>query len=1181
MYLCGDRMVVSPTDLVGFLCCEHLNTLSLEAVKGWRPRPSGDDPELAVLARRGLQHEADYLQALRSEGRQVVSIEGPPVVSNLAPAAAGSQVAAGSGQEVAARASATLEALAAGVDVVYQATFLDPSGPGPIWRGHADFLTRVERPSELGGFSYEPEDTKLARHVRPSAILQLCHYAEQLALVQGVSPEHLHVVLGGQERLSFRTGNFAAYYRMARERFVAALDSPVPTYPHPVEHCAICCWRTSCEARREADDQLCQVARMSRAQADKLGEGAGITTLAGLAAHDGSPVRGLSAATLERLGLQARLQLARREAPDRPPPYQLLAPEGPGRGLAALPEPSQGDLFFDIEGDPFVGDDGIEYLLGVGWMAGGEFVHRSFWGHDRTAEKASFEAFIDFVMERRRRHPDLHIYHYATYEHTALGKLMGRHATREEEVDSLLRGEVLVDLHQVVRQGLCIGTPSYSLKKLEALYMGPRTGEITDAASSIVEYERWLETGDVQILEEIARYNQVDCDSTRRLRDWLEARRAELGSAVERPVMAKVLPSEAGGDDGTEVAQLVVRLTAGMEAPPGAESDPRQAAQCLLAQLLGWYRREDKPEWWRFFERVRNCGEVELLADTEAIAGLVYEGVERQEMRSLVHRYRFDPAQEHKLAPGQEVLDPASQRQQLLTGSSVAGPGRLAEVDGTGGHLLLKRGITSAAPHPGALIPGGPIDTRYQREALRRVARSVLTQGIDGNGPYRAVRDLLLRRPPRLRGMAAGPPGEDGRRVDGGLHHAGPALRHPGEDGPAAAVRLALALDGGCLAIQGPPGSGKTHSAAEVVVALVAGGQRVGIAACSHAVIAKLLDQVMAAARNQGVLVRALQKADGVQRCANADVVCTTSSSEVETAMAGNEVDVVAGTAWLFAREGMDQTLDTLVVDEAGQLSLANAVAVGTAARNLVLVGDPRQLAQPSHGTHPAGAGVSALDHLLAGAGTIPDDRGLFLDTTRRLHPDICEFVSEVVYDGRLHPTAGCEAQAVADGPLLSGSGLRWVPVDHSNNRTSSAQEAAMVAERYDALLGRPWTNQYGRSAALGVGDILVVAPYNAQVALLAERLPGGARVGTVDKFQGQEAAVVLVSLTASSAEDIPRGMEFLYSTNRLNVAVSRARALAVVFASPRLLAVNCRSVHQLRLANGLCRLVELAGAPV
>jgi uncharacterized protein len=273
----------------------------------------------------------------------------------------------------------------------------------------------------------------------------------------------------------------------------------------------------------------------------------------------------------------------------------------------------------------------------------------------------------------------------------------------------------------------------------------------------------------------------------------------------------------------------------------------------------------------------------------------------------------------------------------------------------------------------------------------------------------------------------------------------------------------------------------------------------------------------------------------------------------------------------------MAERLHTLVVDEAGQLSLANVVAVAPSADNLVLVGDPQQLAQPSKGTHPLGAGASGLEHVLDGEITIPDDRGLFLDTTWRMHPDITAYISEQVYEDRLGADEQCGGQAVADGPIVAGSGLRWLPVDHAGNRTSSREEAIALDQVFRTLLGRSWTNEKGVVAPLGLDDLLVVAPYNAQVRELTERLPEGARVGTVDKFQGQEGAVVLVSLASSGAEEAPRGMEFLYSRNRLNVAVSRARALSVIVGSPALLTVKCHSLKQMRLANVLCRYVELA----
>jgi uncharacterized protein len=298
-------------------------------------------------------------------------------------------------------------------------------------------------------------------------------------------------------------------------------------------------------------------------------------------------------------------------------------------------------------------------------------------------------------------------------------------------------------------------------------------------------------------------------------------------------------------------------------------------------------------------------------------------------------------------------------------------------------------------------------------------------------------------------------------------------------------------------------------------------------------------------------------------------------------------VDVLAGTAWLFARPEFDQRLDYLIVDEAGQFSLANAVAVGTAARNLVLLGDPLQLAQPSKGSHPPGADVSALGHLLGDDRTLPPALGVFLDHTFRLHPEICTFISEAFYEGRLQSRPGLERQTVTGAGPLGGSGLRWRPVEHSGCRVDSREEAEEVLACCERLRNGTFVDRDGEERPVGPDDILVVAPYNAQVRLLRQVLPTGIPVGTVDKFQGREAPIVICSMTASSVEEIPRGMEFLLSRHRLNVAVSRAQALSIVVGSPKLLQLNCRTVAQLTMVNALCRYVELAagdalaGAPL
>jgi uncharacterized protein len=1122
------HLVCSASDLVGFLLCPHLTGLELAAADGDLARPERADPELDVLTRRGGEHEGRYLEQLRARGVQVVEIS----------------VASEGADALRAAHSQTAAAIAEGVPVIYQATFYDGE-----WRGHADFLERIDRPGAVLGWGYEPVDTKLARRVKPSALIQLCVYADMLAAVQGSDPEQIHVVTGDGERHSFPLDFFAAYYRHARWRFREAVASGLGgTYPHPVAHCRVCRWDEMCSARRWEDDHLSLVAGMRGDQAKKLAA-AGITTteaLAGAPPGDPASVR-IGSAALERLRSQARLQADYRQT--GAPRYELLLPTEPDRGLRLLPEPSPGDVFFDIEGDPFAGDDGLDYLLGVVEVDGKTRMFRAYWAHDSAQEKRAFEYFMDAMTERLERCPGMHIYHYASYEPTALKRLMGRHGTREAAVDRLLRGGVLVDLYQVVRQAMQVSEDSYSLKRIERFFRPSREGAVTDAAASIVAYEHWLESGDPSVLDDIESYNRQDCESLVDLRDWLEALRDEAaaceGVVLSRPAAQHAEPSAAQAEAEADVADLAERL-----AGDGLGAAGEGLATSLLANLLSWHRREDKPEWWAHFARLRMSDD-ELLDEPESLSGLAYRGEVGRVARSVLHGYAFPPEQEHKFAIAATVHDPRTEKS----------CGTIHEIDAADGVLVLKRSATSSAPHPSAVIPAPPVSTVVLRQALQRMGEWVADHGVSGDGPWRAGRELLLRNPPDVEGSASGEP-----------------LRREGEPDVNAALRVVEALHEGCLPIQGPPGCGKTYVGGRVVVDQVARGRRVGVTATSHKAIGRLLEEVQAASAERGQDVRIVQKADDDDACGLAGVHCTNDNKEVVDLVAAGEVDVVAGTPWLFARGDLGGALDVLVIDEAGQMSLANAVAVSGAARKVVMLGDPNQLAQPSRGTHPPGAGVSALEHLLAGDVTVRPERGLFLSTTRRMHPDVGAFVSAAFYEGRVVSHESCGAQAVADGPWAGGTGVRWVPVRHAGNRSTSAEEVEEVARGVGALLGREWTDASGTRRALAIEDILIVAPYNAHIARLRSVLPDGARVGTVDRFQGQEAPVVIFSMATSSAEDLPRAMEFLFSLNRLNVAVSRARALAVLVCSPELLAAACRTPGQMKLVNALCRLVEYSG---
>lgn len=1232
MQLIDGRPVYAATDLVGFLACGHRLALERAAMHGLVAKPVRNDPTIELIARRGLEHERRYLEELREQGRTVVEIakDGSRILPLVPEAADPERRVADPGTELRAAAAQTVDAMRSGADVVYQATFFDGT-----WRGHADFLLRVDHPpgapdSAFGPWHYEVADTKLARHVKASAILQICSYVELLAAVQGVEPERLHVVLGGRSRPtdSLRVADFMAYYRRVKAEFAAAVgldpdgrtraDAPAPvypvtaSYPEPVEHCDVCRWNPACRAQRRRDDDLSLVAGATSRQRRAL-KARGVATrraLASLPLPLEPSLEGVGAEALARVREQARIQVEAEDAGE--PRWELLPLERDAegravadRGLLGLPAPSPGDLFLDLEGDPFALDDGVDYLFGIlepaaaedgRWASPDGPVPRfhAIWSLDEdgmvtwAAEKAAFERTIDLIMDRWARDPALHVYHYAAYERTALGRLAQRHGTREAEVDRLLRGGVLVDLFRVVRQGVRAGVESYSIKRLEPLYALEREVELKDAGSSIVAFETWLELGPEapvedgpRILAEIEGYNRDDVVSTWRLRDWLEARRRDLEArereTFPRPEPADGEASEALSERDLHVADVAARLTADDPADPVVRAGhPDVAGRWLLAQLLSWHRREDKSAWWRYFELLGMTDE-ELIGEREPLGGLEPVGPPRTDKQSLVHRLRFPP-QDYRIDIRTDVVDP-------LTGRSA---GTVVGIDEAARTLDLKRGRSFAGVAlPRSLVPKGIVPTGELAESLLRTGEWVARHGLSaprglapGAPDLAAARALLLRRPPDV-GQGPGAP-----------------LRRAGEDAVAAATRIGLALDGGVLPIQGPPGSGKTYTGARMIVALARAGRRVGVTANSHKVIGNLLDEVATAAREAGTAVRIGQKpaTNDVPTCAAATVL--DSNADVEAALRAGEVDVVGAVAWTWARAEMARPgplLDVLVVDEAGQMSLANVLACAPAARSIVLLGDPQQLDQPIQGSHPPGAERSALSHLLADPAYLRPDRatiepheGLFLERTWRLAPDLCRFTSAAFYEGRLAPVDGLERQTVAArGAVLDGAGLRWLPVVHAGNATDAPEEADAVAALVGALIraGATWVDHDGGVHPVTVGDVIVVAPYNAHVAEIRRAFEraglGEPFAGTVDKFQGQERPISVYAMGSSSPEDAPRGMEFLYSLNRLNVATSRARCVAAVVASPALVRVACRTPRQMRLANGLCLAVEAATASV
>jgi uncharacterized protein len=1095
-------------------------------------KPDKKDEHLELIAAKGMEHERAFLEQLRHEGHQIAELD------------AGSTSLAD-----------TIEAMEQRKDFIFQGRL-----EHGIFGGVADFLVRTAGPSDFGDHHYEVWDTKLARTPRASFIIQLCAYSDMLEYIQGRRPKGFEVVLGTNERVRFLTNRFIYYYRALKYSFLEFHNQyDAGNFPHPGLSKSFGRWNTFAQQVLESSDHLSRVANISRGQIKKL-EAVGIATMTYLAVSTIDRVPQLLQPVLQRLRTQARLQL---ESRDKERPQFQIQPSdehSARRGLALLPPSSLMDVYFDIEGFP-LREGGLEYLLGVVHLENGEPQFVDWWAHDDAQEKKAFEGFVDWAYARWRSDPTMHIYHYAAYEVSAMRNLMGKYATREREVDDLLRNQVFVDLYTVVRQGLIVGTPSYSLKDIERLYMEAREGEVTTASGSVVAYNHWLESGESQdwrdsgILKEIRDYNEVDCVSTWRLAEWLL--NVQSGSGLRYVAPDNDDQKESGVSDETVLpaTQLAERMIAEVESGT-IEDDESRHVQQLLAWLLEFHWREAKPVFWRMFDWHEKT-EQELIDDFDCLGGLRRTSKPPVPIKqSHLYEYRYDSDQDTKLHEGSACF----------FGHDLSIRTTIDSLDMDQGLVEIKLGPKVAhEPDSLNLIPDEFVSAKVISDAVFRYVEAwshgdILSQAVD---------DLIRRRSPRI--------------TD---HRSGPIVPE-GSDLLTAATDVIRRMDRTVLCVQGPPGTGKTFTAARAILQLLKDKKKVAVTANSHKVILNILRAVHGAMKESGLafpLLKVGGKADD-PLIESGDIQHIPVSSQAVDAMNGGPT-VVGGTAWVFSRPELQGAFDYVFVDEAGQFSLANVVATGLSADNIVLVGDQMQLAQPILGAHPGESGKSALEYLLSGRATIPPDFGIFLDQTWRMHPSICGFISEAIYEGRLHAHPGTSKQCVVlpeggSGLVSKNAGIIFIPVEHEGN-TQGSEEEANVIEKIIAELMEQSVSHFGgeKTTSLTMDDILLVAPFNMQVRLLQHRLGNNARVGSVDKFQGQEAHAVIISMCSSTLEDSPRGADFLLEPNRINVAVSRARSLAIVVGSPAILRARCQTIREMELLNLYCWLVDHAGHP-
>jgi len=1173
MYLKSPgNLIFSPSDLVLTMRSPFASWMERFAIE--KPEvvvniQTDTDPIMDLLAAKGGTHEHEFLVRLQ----EAHGIDNVAIVKGRSPETRGEE---------------TLKYMRAGYQYIYQAQLQRDE-----FKGSADFLVKRNGQSSFGDYWYEALDTKLSSATQPYFLIQLCCYSWMLEAVQGVMPEEAVIMLGDLSEDRFRIARYYSYFDRIKTDFMLAqleFKADIAFRPDPAYCNDFGRWTTYAKNLLETTDSLALIAGMRKSHIKKL-YNADIHTMGDFALSDKDTVKGIPQSTFAKLKAQAKIQ-HQSKGLDKPL-FEVLT-EDNGKGLSALPPASNIglDVFFDIEGHPLL-DGGLEYLWGASHQdplapQGKGYAFNDWWAHTPEQEKTAFEAYIDWAYARWQIDSSMHIYHYANYEVAAMRRLSTRYETRIKEVAELLANNVMVDLYAIVRNGLLIGEPKYSIKNVEHLYRAKRTTEVANGGDSVIFYEAWREQGGVDRwcndengyqlwlsspenfdwapwpeLKDIRDYNIDDCESTLELVAWLREQQALAGISYT----PKDQTTQSGQEKTDRQLQIAdkkqalkdwqKRLSDRFEDDEQLKNDSN--AQ-LMMSLIGFHNRERKPKIWAYFERLEKTDDA-LIDDDTCLHDVVIKGWEAIE-KGFKLTGHFDikqPVRKDKFGAASIRETNAKVKSIQFSESEKNGVVEFdIGVEEGADAIEIGTRLTLFADEP-------YINTETLETRLCEVTEALFNQTLPG-----AISAVLNRSKPSFR--------------DG--NHYLPINRdiYQEDDAYLIAITNAVrAMDNSCLCIQGPPGAGKTFTAKTVIAELVKEGMRIGIMSNSHAAILNLLDSLHDITGNARIA-----KVGGF---ANA-VAFEKKYSEAEfpnyryrTSMSFTKKEpyesfsVVGATAYAFAGSAaFESPVDYLFVDEASQVALANLIAVAGAAKNIVLMGDQMQLEQPIQGSHPGESGASALEYILGNHGVIRDDVGIFLERTYRMHPDVCLPLSEVVYDGKLCAAANNNRQKITIpdlGVITESSGIMVVSVEHDGNRQSSEEEAEIIRRLIVELKSGSFTDKHSEQRPITDTDIMVVAPYNMQVNLLRESLDCECAIGTIDKFQGQEAAIVIVSMSVSDVEESARGLDFLFDINRLNVAVSRAQALAIIVANPGLEKCTVNSLEQMEKASFFCRLLQ------
>ncbi|MDA7454373.1 TM0106 family RecB-like putative nuclease [Candidatus Pelagibacter ubique] len=1117
------KNLYSPSMLKSYLSCKYtiFNEVNEKKLNLKKIELSKNDQ---LRLEKGNIHEKEYLKELKKKYKKVIDLKNSKL----------------SKEE---KVPKTIQAMKEGWEVIHGGYLKRDN-----WRGEFDFLIiNKDLKSKFGDYSYEVIDTKNSNKPKPDHIIQLGMYTYMLEETQGVLPKRFTIVLKDMVREDVQVNQVNEFFKTHRinyEKFVKnGIDK---TKPEKCSFCQICSWKEECEKLWIKEDNLNQIGGLTKVHLKKLLE-LKIDTASKLSKQDPKKnIKGFKPEISYKLITQARLQ-KEFEKSQKPifenNPLNLIGK----KGFNLLPEPSACDLYFDIESvEDHTYPGGLEYLFGIYYVENEKEKFEAFWAHNKKEEKQNVVNFFKFTKSHFKKYPSAKIYHYGSYEITALLKLTSLHSINGIDYDNFLRLEKFVNLLNVNKQGLFLSESSYSLKNVEKFYDFKREGDVQKGDVSQDYYSEWIETQDQKYLDEIESYNKQDCHSTYQLHKWL----------------LKIKPEETSWfqthENQEEEAELKDWEADILNYQKKVEKGKFQNASIkqLIFDIIGFYNRENKPSWREFFER-RLKSDEELIEDPECIGGMKLNSKPTPDKKSLIYSYKFEE-QDFKLKRTKRVI--IANNQDLEQKDNA---GTIIDIDYQKKEVLLRRGVASGILPEFLSI--GPEKPRPNSKLISNTYKFIDSL-LKKEKKYNALTSFLEKKIPEIDGIKSG---DKIIKSDDFLNEI---------------PKIISNLKNSYIYIQGPPGTGKTHQAANTIIELLKENKKIGITGLSHKVIHNLLERI------EKLAIKKKFAFSGYKRGTLTDEETVFDGEYIKTyekdpffmtAIADkNTGNLFAGTKFHFASSFYDEKIDYLFIDEAGQVSIADLISIGNVAKNIVLIGDQNQLGQPIKGTHPNESGQSILDYLLEGKDTIPEDRGIFLNKTYRLNSKLNDFISSNFYEERLICDEITDKRLIKFNKKskIKDSGIHYIEMSHKNNVQTSVEEFEVIRDLLKDMIGLEFDDE-GETRKLTIDDFLIISPYNTQVNLLISKLEESKfknpKVGTIDRFQGQQAPITIISMTSSDSDALPRNKEFFFSRNRLNVAISRAQVASIILFNPNLLDSSPKNIDQIKLMNNFFKILN------